>query len=228
MTLQWQVVAFSLYAEIFLTIILILPLLKPSTWKYIFSIRIFSGLKALWKTIFFASLLILVVLFVDSIRTMNKYNDASIDKPGMTLDTKLDIRLKQCRGQRNFYITGFSLFLMFIIYRLVVLLFERASLEANHQAALAQAQSVSRELQRRLDQSGKKETETESEQPTEEEKEKYLTRITELEKEVKKVLADRDAMRKQAESLHAEYDRLSGEYQKIQKEQDGEEDKKEQ
>ena len=48
----------------------------------------------------------------DSIRTMNKYNDASLDKPGMTLDTKLDIRLKQCRGQRNFYITGFSLFLM--------------------------------------------------------------------------------------------------------------------
>ena len=51
-------------------------------------------------------------LSLDSIRTMNKYNDAAIDKPGATLDTKLDIRLKQCRGQRNFYITGFSLFLM--------------------------------------------------------------------------------------------------------------------
>ena len=84
---------------------------------------------------------------------------------------------------------------------MVVLLFERASLEANHQAALSQAQSVSRELQRRLDQSGKKETETvreshkkreniirflfffqKSEEPTEEEKEKYLIRITDLEK----------------------------------------------
>jgi hypothetical protein len=40
-----------------------------------------------------------------------------------------------------------------VIYRLVVLLSERASLEANHQAALSQAQNVSRELQRRLDQS---------------------------------------------------------------------------
>ena len=39
---------------------------------------------------------------------------------------------------------------------MVVLLFERASLEANHQAALAQAQNVSKELQRRLDESGKK------------------------------------------------------------------------
>ena len=38
-----------------------------------------------------------------------------------------------------------------VIYRLVVLLYERAGLEANHRAALSQAQGVSRELQRRLD-----------------------------------------------------------------------------
>ena len=59
-----------------------------------------------------ASLSLSLSVSLDSIRTMNKYNDAAIDKPGATLDTKLDIRLKQCRGQRNFYITGFSLFLM--------------------------------------------------------------------------------------------------------------------
>lgn len=34
---------------------------------------------------------------------------------------------------------------------MVVLLYERAGLEANHQAVLSQAQGVSRELQRRLD-----------------------------------------------------------------------------
>ena len=34
--------------------------------------------------------------------------------------------------------------------------------------------------------------------------------------EVKKVLLDRDTMRKQAESLKDEYDRLSEEYQKLQ------------
>ena len=69
---------------------------------------------------------------------------------------------------------------------------------------------------------------------TDEEKEKYLLKITELEKgknkkiqtcsnnhcnyylEVKKVLADRDAMREQAESVSKEYDRLSSDYQKLQ------------
>ena len=34
--------------------------------------------------------------------------------------------------------------------------------------------------------------------------------------EVKSVLADRDAMRKQAESTQSEYDRLSEEFQKLQ------------
>lgn len=63
-----------------------------------------------WHKLF--SLSVSLSVSLDSIRTMNKYNDAAIDKPGATLDTKLDIRLKQCRGQRNFYITGFSLFLM--------------------------------------------------------------------------------------------------------------------
>ena len=49
---------------------------------------------------------------LDSIRTMVKYSDDSIEKSGQTLDAKLDFRIKQCRGQRNFYITGMSLFLM--------------------------------------------------------------------------------------------------------------------
>lgn len=49
---------------------------------------------------------------LDSIRTMMKYPDASFEKPELSLCTQLDFRLKQCRGQRNFYITGMSLFLM--------------------------------------------------------------------------------------------------------------------
>lgn len=49
---------------------------------------------------------------LDSIRTMMKYSDDSIEKSDLNLDARLDFRIKQCRGQRNFYITGMSLFLM--------------------------------------------------------------------------------------------------------------------
>lgn len=48
-------------------------------------------------------------LAADSIRAMTKYGS---ETDSMTLDSKLDHRYKECRGQRNFYITGFSLFLM--------------------------------------------------------------------------------------------------------------------
>ena len=49
---------------------------------------------------------------LDSIRTMVKYGDEPLDTGATTLDAKLDRRLHECRGQRNFYITGFALFLI--------------------------------------------------------------------------------------------------------------------
>ena len=51
------------------------------------------------------------VIYSDSIRTMMKYGELPVDS-SMTLDAKLDYRLKECRGQRNFYISGFTLFLI--------------------------------------------------------------------------------------------------------------------
>lgn len=53
---------------------------------------------------------ICVVTTPDSIRTMRKY--AEVPSISMTLDAKLDYRLQECRGQRNFYISGFTLFLI--------------------------------------------------------------------------------------------------------------------
>ena len=48
-------------------------------------------------------------VFADAIRTMTKYKE---DLASLTLDAKIDRHLKECRGQRNFYITGFALFLI--------------------------------------------------------------------------------------------------------------------
>lgn len=46
------------------------------------------------------------------------------------------------RAQRNFYISGFSIFLVLVIRRLVILISDQASLLAQSQASMGQAQSA--------------------------------------------------------------------------------------
>lgn len=46
------------------------------------------------------------------------------------------------RAQRNFYISGFSLFLSLVIRRLVILISAQANLQAQSEASLRQAQSA--------------------------------------------------------------------------------------
>ena len=50
--------------------------------------------------------------FTDSVRTMVKYSQELPTDAHITLDSKIDRQLRECRGQRNFYITGFALFLI--------------------------------------------------------------------------------------------------------------------
>ena len=52
------------------------------------------------------------VSFADSIRMMVKYGEEIRPGAHITLDAKIDRHLHECRGQRNFYITGFALFLI--------------------------------------------------------------------------------------------------------------------
>ena len=53
-----------------------------------------------------------LIHIIDSVRTMIKYANDPTDSHSITLDAKLDRLFKECRGQRNFYITGFALFLI--------------------------------------------------------------------------------------------------------------------
>lgn len=46
------------------------------------------------------------------------------------------------RAQRNFYISGFAIFLVLVIRRLIVLISDQASLLAQSQASIGQAQSA--------------------------------------------------------------------------------------
>ena len=54
--------------------------------------------------------------YIDSIREMNKFNDKEKDYDARAnLETKMDRNLKQFRAQRNFYITGMTLFLIMYV-----------------------------------------------------------------------------------------------------------------
>ncbi|KAL5516480.1 hypothetical protein EMCRGX_G001819 [Ephydatia muelleri] len=227
MSLQWTVVAGCLYLEMFLTLLLIIPLLKPSTWKWVFSWRIFESLKTVWSTAFYTMLVILMVLFLDSIRTMVTHQK-ELTQGQKSLDAKLDNQAKEYRGQRNFYITGFALFLIFVIRRLVTLILERAQVEASRDAAIKQAQSASAEAKRLMESKEGEEKKSKGTKTEEHSAEEYQA----LKAELNTAKADLQVMKNQAEATAREYDRLLEEHKAVQDElsalQGDSEDKKDQ
>lgn len=58
------------------------------------------------------------------------------------------------RAQRNFYISGFSLFLSLVIRRLVILISDQANLQAQSEASMRQAQSATTAAKSLLAQKG--------------------------------------------------------------------------
>lgn len=58
------------------------------------------------------------------------------------------------RAQRNFYISGFSLFLSLVIRRLVILISTQANLQAQSEASMRQAQSATTAAKSLLAQKG--------------------------------------------------------------------------
>lgn len=58
------------------------------------------------------------------------------------------------RAQRNFYISGFALFLSLVIRRLVILISAQATLQAQSEASMRQAQSATTAAKTLLNQRG--------------------------------------------------------------------------
>lgn len=58
------------------------------------------------------------------------------------LDLGMQHSVRLFRAQRNFYISGFSIFLVLVIRRLIILISDQASLIAQSQASMGQAQSA--------------------------------------------------------------------------------------
>lgn len=61
---------------------------------------------------------------------------------GSHLDVEMQGSMRLFRAQRNFYISGFALFLSLVIRRLVILISSQAALLAQSEASMRQAQSA--------------------------------------------------------------------------------------
>lgn len=135
-----------------------------------------------------------------------------VDHSETTLNMEMQHSMRLFRAQRNFYISGFAIFLTLVIRRLVTLISEQASLLANSEASMKQAQSATataRTLLAQQGDSGKKEANNE-------ELEALKKKCKDLETELTKEKKDKEALKSQAQSLNREYDRLTEEFSKLQ------------
>ncbi|CAG9761296.1 unnamed protein product [Ceutorhynchus assimilis] len=217
MSIQWTLIAGFLYAEIALVLLLVLPVASPRRWNAIFKSRFLQALQRQAGVYFLILLGILVLFLLDAIREMRKYSNMEADDHGHAhLDREMQGSMRLFRAQRNFYISGFALFLALVIRRLVTLISSQAALLAQSQASMAQAQSATTAARSLLAKSGEIQQNDTNEAHDKE--------ITELKKEILELQnqlglekKDKAAVKSQADNLAKEYDRLSEENIKLQK-----------
>lgn len=219
MTLVWGIIASFLYLEIFIVLLLVLPLRSPQQWHRFFKSRFLAMLSRQAQTYFYLLLAVLVLFLLEAIREMRKYSSNDHTHTETHLNVEMQHSMRLFRAQRNFYISGFAIFLSLVIRRLVSLISGQAMLLAQAEASMKQAQSATtaaRTLmnQQKEDDKGDSKAKSSGEGPNVDELKK---KITDLESELTKERKDKEAMKSQSESLNREYDRLTEEYSKLQK-----------
>lgn len=209
MSLQWTIIAAFLYAEIAFVLLLTLPLASPSKWHRFFKSKFLAYISGQAGIYFIVLIGVLVLCLLDAIREMQKYSSIE-PSDHQHLDAEMQGNMRLFRAQRNFYISGFALFLLVVIRRLVTLISELATLLAQSEANFRQAQSASATAKTLLDKQGA------GDEKSKKEIEEYVSKIAMLEKELNKEKKDKEAMKSQSESLNKEYDRLSEEFSRLQ------------
>ncbi|XP_007420537.1 B-cell receptor-associated protein 31 isoform X1 [Python bivittatus] len=245
MSLQWAAVATFLYAEVLLVFLLCIPFISATRWQKIFKSRLVRLLVIYGNTFFVVLIIILVLLFLDAIREIRKYDDVTEkvnlqNNPGAVEH----FHMKLFRAQRNLYIAGFSLLMAFLLRRLITLISQHATILASNEAFKKQAEGASDAAKKYMEENDKLKKELKlagvevadldiKSIGTEEENRVLQAEVKKLKDELtstKKALNKADnealAMRKQAEGLTEEYDRLLKEHAKLQATCEGRKDKK--
>ncbi|XP_019934361.1 B-cell receptor-associated protein 29-like [Paralichthys olivaceus] len=236
MTLQWTAVALFLYGEIAVNLLLCIPFISARRWRLVFSWRIWNWLSPYWNRCFFTMIMVLIVLFIDAFREVRKYSGPEpIQDASVNPNLHDHVLMKLFRGQRNLYMSGFSLFLWLILRRVVTLL-NQAAVTVESSAGL-QAQmdnAVKAAKQHQDDNLMLKQALLDEENSMSSKNQQLRLEVEELagqlkaaEEAVHKSDAEVEAMKRQAKGLAQEYDRLLREHHQLQNLQSAE-DKKDQ
>ncbi|XP_060619141.2 B-cell receptor-associated protein 31 [Anolis sagrei] len=246
MSLQWATVATFLYAEVLLVFLLCIPFISATRWQKIFKSRLVQLVVAYGNTFFIVLIVILILLFLDAIREIRKYDDVTEkvnlqNNPGAVEH----FHMKLFRAQRNLYIAGFSLLMAFLLRRLVTLISQHATILASNEAFKKQAEGASDAAKKYMEENDKLKKQLklagvevadldtkganaeEDNKALQDEVRKLKEELTSTKRALEKADNEALAMRKQAEGLTKEYDRLLEEHAKLQKSYDGPKDKKE-
>jgi len=217
MSIQWTMIATFLYVEIGVVLLLVLPVASPQRWNKIFKSRFLQAVGNQASIYFVVLLAVLVLFFLDAIREMRKYSSPETTEPAHShLDAEMQVNMRLFRAQRNFYISGFALFLSLVIRRLVTLISQQASLLAQSEAAMRQAQSATTTAQSLLAQNQASMAQNDTNEAHDKEVTELKEKLAKAEKALEYERKDKDALKNQAESLSKEYDRLNEEYRKLQ------------
>ncbi|XP_073985774.1 B-cell receptor-associated protein 31 [Rhodnius prolixus] len=216
MSLQWTLVAGFLYLEIFVVFILVLPFLSPKKWQSFFKSRFLQVLSNQTQWYFGFIVLILTLFLLDAIREMRKYTNKEHSEHSH-LESELQQSMRLFRAQRNFYISGFSLFLSLVIRRLISLISAQATLMSDNEAIMKQAKSATHTARNLLAAQGSGEAaQNSSNEAHQQAIDKLNNEIDSLKSELDKAKKDKDAVLSQAKAVEKEYDRLNEEHRKLQ------------
>lgn len=210
MSLQWTIIAGFLYSEIAVVLLLTLPIASPSKWQKFFRSKFLAYVSGQASIYFLILIGVLILCLLDAIREMQKYSSLEATDH-QHLDAEMQGNMRLFRAQRNFYISGFALFLLVVIRRLVQMISELATLLAQCEANFRQAQSATVTARTLLDKQG------DGDDKNKKEVDDLQSKIQLLEKELSREKKDKEAVKSQAESLNKEYDRLAEEHSKLQK-----------
>jgi len=210
MSLHWTLIAGFLYAEIVAVLLLMVPLISTRAWHTFFKSRFLKGLQSQLMYYFYLIVAILLLFFLDAIREMWKYGDVNHNETGHAshLDAQMQTHMRLFRAQRNMYISGFAGFLCLVINRLVSLISANATLTAEKEAALKQAQSASRAAEAVMSAGG------DDESPAAKE---LKEKVANLEKELSSANKNVESMKSQYDNMNNEYDRLLEEKDKLER-----------
>ncbi|XP_046407253.1 B-cell receptor-associated protein 31 [Ischnura elegans] len=226
MSIQWTIACGILVVEVVIVSALLCPLIPPSRWQKIMRSRFVESFKNKAYVLFGVMFITLLIFFCDSIREMRKYS-GKIAGEGehfhVADETHASLRL--FRAQRNFYISGFALFFMWVIKRLLSVISAQATIMAESVAILRQAESASSQARTLLNlQSGSSPSGEAHQNVTNEahdlELKEFKKKVDSLEQDLMRERKEKSLLRSKVEHINAEYDKLVEEHGKLQGKRD--------